>query len=105
MVRLISKRCKSCQTLYQSAMKTVTVAALALMGFPLIGQSQAEPLSLVLPTENDAILRGDGEAFYQYIERDYQGVKSTPWEGGRYGYVRNPVETGNGIVYTRLHEG
>jgi hypothetical protein len=50
-------------------------------------------------------LRGDGAAFYQYIERDYQGVKSTPWEGGRYGFVRNPVPTGSGIVYTRLHEG
>jgi murein DD-endopeptidase MepM/ murein hydrolase activator NlpD len=87
-------------------MRTAAVAALlALISFPWSGQGQAEPLSLVLPTENDAIFRGDGEAFYQYIERDYQGVKSTPWEGGRYGYVRNPVETGNGIVYTRLHEG
>jgi murein DD-endopeptidase MepM/ murein hydrolase activator NlpD len=67
--------------------------------------SAAEPLNLVLPTENDALLRGDGPAFYQYIERDYHGEKSTPWEGGRYGFVRNPVETSAGIVYTRLHEG
>jgi murein DD-endopeptidase MepM/ murein hydrolase activator NlpD len=69
------------------------------------GQSQTEPLNLALPTENDAIFRGDGAAFYQYIERDYQGEKSTPWEGGRYGFVRNPVETPSGIVYTRFHEG
>src|SRR4051812_25816909 len=87
-------------------MRTATLVALVtLLCFPAIGQSQTEPLSLVLPTENDALFRGDGAAFYQYIERDYQGVKSTPWEGGRYGYVRNPVETGSGIVYTRLHEG
>ena len=65
----------------------------------------AEPLNLVLPTENDALFRSDGPAFYQYIERDYHGEKSTPWEGGRYGFVRNPVETSAGIIYTRLHEG
>ncbi|MEY2565129.1 MAG: murein DD-endopeptidase [Verrucomicrobiota bacterium] len=72
---------------------------------PTFAQSQTEPLNLTLPTENDAIFRDDGEAFYQYIERDYQGVKSTPWEGGRYGFVRNPVATPGGIVYTRFHEG
>jgi murein DD-endopeptidase MepM/ murein hydrolase activator NlpD len=65
----------------------------------------AEPLNLTLPTDNDALLRGDGPEFYQYIDRDYQGVKSTPWEGGRYGFVRNPRPTSAGIVYTRLHEG
>lgn len=86
-------------------MRTAGFAVLmALIGLPIVAQTQT-PLNLVLPTENDAIFRGDGEAFYQYIERDYQGVKSTPWEGGRYGFVRNPVETGSGIVYTRLHEG
>ena len=66
---------------------------------------RAEPLDLALPTDNDALLRGDGPAFYQYIERDYKGEKSTPWEGGRYGFVRNPAETSAGIIYTRLHEG
>jgi murein DD-endopeptidase MepM/ murein hydrolase activator NlpD len=65
----------------------------------------AEPLNLVFPTDNDALLRGDGPAFYQYIERDYHGEKSTPWEGGRYGFVRNPTETAAGIIYTRMHEG
>jgi hypothetical protein len=70
-----------------------------------IAASGAEALNLVLPTENDALFRGDGPGFYQYIERDYHGEKSTPWEGGRYGFVRNPVETSAGIVYTRLHEG
>jgi murein DD-endopeptidase MepM/ murein hydrolase activator NlpD len=76
-----------------------------IVSVPLSGQSQTEPLNLALPTENDAIFRDDGPAFYQYIERDYQGEKSTPWEGGRYGFVRNPVDTPGGIVYTRFHEG
>ena len=68
-----------------------------LAGLPALGHSQAEPLNLALPTDNDAIFRGDGPEFYQYIERNYKGVKSTPWEGGQYGFVRNPTETAAGI--------
>jgi murein DD-endopeptidase MepM/ murein hydrolase activator NlpD len=83
-------------------MKSATLIALIFLGATA---GRAEPLNLVLPTDNDALLRGDGPAFYQYIERDYHGEKSTPWEGGRYGFVRNPVETSAGIIYTRLHEG
>ena len=79
--------------------------AALLLSLIAIASSRAEPLNLVLPTDNDALLRGDGPAFYQYIERDYHGEKSTPWEGGRYGFVRNPVATSAGIIYTRLHEG
>lgn len=60
---------------------------------------------LALPTDNDALFHGGGEAFYQHIERNYQGVKSTPWQGGQYGFVRDPIETSIGIVYTRFHEG
>src|SRR3954464_11150173 len=71
----------------------------------VVPTASGEPLNIVLPTDNDALLRGDGPAFYQYIDRDYRGEKSTPWEGGRYGFVRNPVETSAGIIYTRLHEG
>src|SRR4051812_35030206 len=81
---------------------TITALLLSLLAFRI---SRAEPLNLVLPTDNDALLRGDGPAFYQYIDRDYQGEKSTPWEGGRYGFVRNPRTTPGGVVYTRLHEG
>src|SRR3954464_5636608 len=71
----------------------------------VVPTASGEPLNIVLPTDNDALLRGDGPAFYQFIDRDYQGEKSTPWEGGRYGFVRNPKETSSGIIYTRLHEG
>src|SRR3954469_5383732 len=81
-------------------MRAALLSALA-----AIAAHGAEPLNLVLPTDNDALLRGDGPSFYQFIDRDYHGEKSTPWEGGRYGFVRNPQETSAGIVYTRLHEG
>src|SRR5206468_6112905 len=67
--------------------------------------AQSHVLDLVLPTDNDALFSGDGPAFYQYIERDYNGVKSTPWEGGKYGFVRDPKDTAGGVVYTRFHEG
>src|SRR5438046_3213319 len=81
------------------------LVVLLLAILPGVVHSQPEPLNLALPTENDAIYRGDGPEFYQYIERDYKGVKSTPWEGGQYGFVRDPAETQGGIVYTRFHEG
>jgi hypothetical protein len=71
----------------------------------IIQPAQNQVLDLVLPTDNDALFSGDGPAFYQYIERDYNGVKSTPWEGGQYGFVRDPKSTAEGVVYTRFHEG
>src|SRR5437660_87542 len=80
-------------------------ATIGLLQLCALWAAEAEPLNLTFPTDNDALLRGDGPAFYQYIERDYNGEKSTPWEGGRYGYVRNPRSTSAGIVYTRMHEG
>ena len=67
--------------------------------------AQAQNLDLALPTDNDALFGEGGSAFYQYIERDYKGEKSTPWQGGQYGFVRDPIETSVGIVYTRFHEG
>ncbi len=66
---------------------------------------QHELVDIVLPTDNDALFSGDGPAFYQYVERNYSGVKSTPWEGGQYGFVRDPTGTAGGVVYTRFHEG
>jgi murein DD-endopeptidase MepM/ murein hydrolase activator NlpD len=81
------------------------LTGLMMSATPMTAQLERSNLDLALPTENDALFRGDGPAFYQYIERDYQGVKSTPWEGGQYGFVRDPIETSAGIVYTRFHEG
>ena len=71
----------------------------------MMAQTERSVLDLVLPTDNDALFSGGWPAFYQYIERDFKGVKSTPWEGGQYGFVRDPIETSAGIVYTRFHEG
>ena len=51
------------------------------------------------------MLRGDNADFYQVIERNLHGVVSYPWQGGQYGFVRDPVEMAGGTVYTRFHEG
>jgi len=82
---------------------TVTFFGFALMRSTMMGQNQI--VDLALPTDNDALFSGGGPAFYQYVERNYGGVKSTPWEGGQYGFVRDPTSTPGGVVYTRFHEG
>lgn len=75
--------------------------ALLLLALPPHARATDAPLDLALPTDNKALLRGDGSEFYQVIERNLHGVISHPWQGGQYGFVRDPV----GSVYTRFHEG
>jgi len=82
---------------------TVMLVTSALIRTTAMGQNQA--LDLVLPTDNDALFSSGGAAFYQHIDRNFKGVKSTPWEGGQYGFVRDPTDTAGGVVYTRFHEG
>ena len=88
-------------------MRASFVMLVIIFSFALTAPAQNETatVDLALPTDNDAIFHGGGPDFYQYIERDYHGEKSTPWEGGQYGFVRDPEETNSGIVYTRFHEG
>src|SRR6476660_517143 len=82
---------------------TVTFFTFALVRSAAMGENQT--VDLGLPTDNDALFSGWGAAFYQYIDRNFNGVKSTPWEGGQYGFVRDPTDTAGGVVYTRFHEG
>jgi peptidase M23-like protein len=84
---------------------TGLVFALLFFGPMTINTARGQDLDLILPTDNDALFSGDGPAFYQYVDRNYGGAKSTPWEGGQYGFVRDPKSTGGGVIYTRFHEG
>lgn len=70
-----------------------------------LGLSVANAVEIGLPTDNAAIYNGGGARFYQYVERNFKGVKSYPWEGGQYGFVREPQATSAGIVYRKFHEG
>ncbi|MFZ4764107.1 MAG: M23 family metallopeptidase [Roseimicrobium sp.] len=65
----------------------------------------ATPMTIVLPTDNDALLRNDGPAFYMFVDRNFENVKSTPWEGGQYGFVRGPIRFGAGVIQMHFHEG
>jgi murein DD-endopeptidase MepM/ murein hydrolase activator NlpD len=79
--------------------------ALLFLAMMTVARAQDAPLSLALPTDNTALLRGDNEDFYQVIERNLHGAISHPWQGGQYGFVRDPRELAGGTVYTRFHEG
>ena len=58
------------------------------------------------PTQNTALLDDRGEDFYMYCDRNFEGVKSKPWQAGGYGMVRTPFRAGDGsVMYSRLHEG
>ena len=88
--------------------RRVALLALSLMSSAVSithAQERGEGLNLALPTENDALFNGGGADFYQHILRDFKGEVSRPWQGGQYGFVRNPQETGAGLIYTRFHEG
>ncbi len=61
---------------------------------------------LLLPTENHALLDGRAEDFYQFVDRTLEGVTTPVWEGGQFGFVRNPLRLKSGeMIYTRFHEG
>ena len=91
-------------TLGRRLLGPVLVVGLALFG-GMPGGAGAQSLDLILPTDNDALLRDDGPAFYQYTDRLARPGVSQPWQGGQYGFVRNVRETPYGDVYTRFHEG
>ena len=73
----------------------------------LLGTRVLFALDLVLPTDNKAILEGHPEDFYQFVDRTLpSGEKTTPWEAGQFGFVRNEAHLTNGeTIFTRFHEG
>lgn len=67
--------------------------------------SAAGQQRIILPTSNDYLFRGEGEKFYMYVHRNFEGVKSKAWTAGKYGFVRNLKRTEDGVIGTRFHEG
>lgn len=68
----------------------------------------AGPVNLVyrFPTANHALANGRGADFLMYCDRNFEGVRSKPWEAGGYGMVRNPFRASDGtLLYSHLHEG
>lgn len=82
------------------------IKSLALLATTLLPLQADEPLSLVLPTENRALLDGKPEDFYMYVGRTFEGQNSTPWTAGQYGFVRTLRRTEeDGVIATKFHEG
>lgn len=71
----------------------------------LVLPMSAAALDLRLPTDNQALLRKDGPGYFQFVDRTFEGQVSYPWEGGQFGFWRDPRRTGGGIAYARFHEG
>ena len=78
---------------------------LGLLPLLALAEEAGAPLHLALPTDNHALFSGHYSEFYQVIERNLHGVISHPWEGGQYGFVRDPIKTAGRTAYTRFHEG
>lgn len=57
------------------------------------------------PTENTALLDNRPQDFYMYVDRNFEGKKSQPWEAGAYGFTRTLVRTQAGPVSVKFHEG
>ncbi len=85
------------------------LGALLLLTINACGQGElrptGKPLGLTLPTDNTAIFSSDPSRFYMYTNRTFEGVRSTPWQAGRYGFVRNQKRSAEGLIMTRFHEG
>lgn len=58
-----------------------------------------------LPTDNRKLFTGDHEGFFMYVDRMKDGVNLKPWTAGQYGIVRTVVETPQGPVCVKFHEG
>ncbi|MFZ4777112.1 MAG: M23 family metallopeptidase [Terrimicrobiaceae bacterium] len=67
--------------------------------------SGAQAALFDFPTRNRTLLEDRPEAFYMYVDRDFEGVKTQVWEGGQFGFVRGPLRTPEGVAYMTLHEG
>lgn len=74
-------------------------------GSSVAANAESRPLNLHLPTDNDGIFSSDPSDFYMYTYRNFEGVSSTPWTAGQYGFVRNQKRTAAGLISTRFHEG
>ncbi len=62
-------------------------------------------LEFALPTDNQRLLQSQPEQFFMFVDRYTPTGQIQVWQGGAYGFVRNPRETAQGTVFTKFHEG
>lgn len=71
----------------------------------LTGILEAAPLDLRLPTENRHLFTGEMDQFYMYVDRNFEGQTTKPWQAGSYGFVRTAVRINGEMLLTKFHEG
>lgn len=75
-------------------------------GGPAEPGGAAGGLGLALPTRNWALFDGRPEDFYMGVSVTIDSLRPETWEGGQYGFVRDPVPTVFGTrTFRRVHEG
>lgn len=79
-------------------------AAMLLLA-PCLLSPRLSAMDLQLPTDNQAIFTDRPERFYMFVDRNFEGERSTPWQGGTYGFCRTPVRTAEGVINQKFHEG
>lgn len=82
-------------------MRIALAVAAIFSGLPLASAA----VLLDFPTANRALADGRPQDFFMYVDRNFEGEASKPWQGGQYGYVRGPQRSGGNVIYTSLHEG
>lgn len=82
-------------------------ASLLACTLPVLAQpaTSTPVIDLRLPTENHHLFSGEPEKFYMYVDRNFEGQQTKPWEGGAFGFVRTPIRYNNEVVLTKFHEG
>ena len=69
------------------------------------GVLSATPIDLRLPTENHHLFTGEPDQFYMYVDRNFEGQATKPWEAGSYGFVRTAQRINGEMLLTKFHEG
>lgn len=76
-----------------------------------VGLASAQPaadspaIDLRLPTENNHLFTGELDKFYMYVDRNFEGQHTKPFEGGQFGFVRTPIRVNGEVLLTKFHEG
>ncbi len=65
----------------------------------------AAPIDLRLPTQNQHLLTGEPDQFYMYVDRNFEGQVTKPWEAGSFGFVRSAIRINGEMLLTKFHEG
>lgn len=81
------------------------IRILSLLILSLAGLLGATPIDLRLPTDNHHLFTGEMDQFFMYVDRNFEGQVTKPWEAGGYGFVREPLRVNGEVVMRRFHEG